>query len=278
MAKGYSLSIGLNQVDPAHYDGWDGRLNAPEKDASDIHRLTKNLGYSADILRGKDATRNNVINAIRNAADSLQSGDMFVLYYSGHGGKLPDLDGDEDDGVDETWCLYDGQLMDDHIRLFWSRFRSNVRILVLSDSCHSGTVVKMLVEVNRDDFTDCLPSAGIKAIPNSVALNTYNLNEADYVTYIDQVDNEKKNFKEEDIKCTVRLISGCQDNQSSYDGAFNSKFTEKLKTVWNNGKFSGNYLKFHSEIQRMLPSYQSPNHLVLGRQNLVYDMQVPFTI
>ena len=35
------------------------------------------------------------------------------MSYSGHGGQTPDLNGDEPDRKDETWCLHDGQLIDD---------------------------------------------------------------------------------------------------------------------------------------------------------------------
>jgi hypothetical protein len=34
------------------------------------------------------------------------------------------------------------------------------------------------------------------------------------------------------IKAPVLLISGCQDNQYSADGAFNGLFTSQLLTVW----------------------------------------------
>ncbi len=33
MAKGVSVHIGVNEVDPAHYGGWSGKLNACEADA-----------------------------------------------------------------------------------------------------------------------------------------------------------------------------------------------------------------------------------------------------
>jgi len=42
--------------------------------------------------------------------------------------------------MDETWVLYDRQLVDDELYKIWSKFKPGVRILVLSDSCHSGTV------------------------------------------------------------------------------------------------------------------------------------------
>ena len=55
---------------------------------------------------------------------------------------MPDVWGDEADKQDETWCLYDGQLIDDELYFELSKFAPGVRILVLSDSCHSGTVVR----------------------------------------------------------------------------------------------------------------------------------------
>ena len=290
MPQGYAITIGLNSVDSAHYDGWDGKLNAAEKDATDIQTLAKSVGFTTEIIKGNNATRESVAAAINNAAANLSTGDIFLLYYSGHGGQLPDLDGDEDDSLDETWCLFNGQLMDDDIRQFWTSFKEDVRVFILSDSCHSGTVAKMLREVELNlrgispvakDLTECLPKEGIKAMPHSVALNTYMNNQDFYDKYIAKVDKAKKTFKkgiEAAIKANIRLISGCQDNQSSYDGTFNSAFTEKLKTVWNGGKFKGEYSKFHTEIQNLLPPYQSPNHLIFGKQNLIYNQQIPFTI
>jgi len=41
-------------------------------------------------LLTKTATSENVENDISKAAKKLESGDIFLLSYSGHGGKLPD--------------------------------------------------------------------------------------------------------------------------------------------------------------------------------------------
>jgi hypothetical protein len=272
MANGYAVCIGLNTVNPVHYQGWNGKLNAPEKDAADIEALLKNAGFKTDKILGSNATRANVRTALANAAASLVTGDILVVFYSGHGGQLPDLDGDEDDKLDETWCLYDGQMLDDELKQTWTRFREDVRILVLSDSCHSGTVAKL--EAIQERFTSETP----KIMPLEIALSTYTHNEAEYRRYIEEVDNQKSVLNESAIRANVRLISGCQDNQSSYDGFYNSKFTEQLLKVWNGGKFRGNYSSFHIQIQTGLPAYQSPNHLVFGRPNMAYDMQIPFTI
>jgi metacaspase-1 len=58
-------------------------------------------------LLTKTATSENVENDISKAAKKLESGNMFLLSYSGHCGKLPDKNSDEVYQTDETWCLYD---------------------------------------------------------------------------------------------------------------------------------------------------------------------------
>ena len=57
MAKGISLHIGLNAVDPVHYQGWNGQLTACEADAKDMAALAKVQGFaSSPLLLTKAAT------------------------------------------------------------------------------------------------------------------------------------------------------------------------------------------------------------------------------
>ena len=141
-ARALSLHLGLNAVDPTHYEGWGGELDACEFDAKDMAALAKSRKMKPTVLLTKKATREGVLAALRAAAKTLKSGDLFFLTYSGHGGQVPDVTGEEDDKLDETWCLYDGELIDDELYLELGRFAKGVRVLVLSDSCHSGTVTR----------------------------------------------------------------------------------------------------------------------------------------
>ncbi len=142
-AKGYALAIGLNRVNPAYYDGWSGELTGCEPDASDMEEIEKSQGFNTTRLFTSSATRPAVLNELSSLAERMQKGDLLIVSYSGHGGQVPDQNNDEPDYLDETWCLYDGELIDDEIFSAWMKFREGVRILVLSDSCHSGTVTKM---------------------------------------------------------------------------------------------------------------------------------------
>ena len=50
MSKGISLHVGLNFVDPEHYDGWDGELQACEYDATDMEVLASSQGFATTKL------------------------------------------------------------------------------------------------------------------------------------------------------------------------------------------------------------------------------------
>ena len=302
-----SLHIGLNAVDPAAYGGWGGPLAACEFDANDMAAIAKSRAMKSTVLLTKKATRASTLAAIRAAAKTLTSGDLFLLTYSGHGGQVPDVSGDEDDKQDETWCLYDGQLIDDELYLELSKFASGVRVLVLSDSCHSGSVTRAAPPA-LNGAASATPQAAAqrpKLMPPAVAMRTYREHQAFYDKLQHEVAKQsgKPNGKangsaaEADpdtalanvaasgrltaivkkFQPAVVLISGCQDNQTSMDGDHNGAFTEALLRVWNNGTFAGNYGGFHARIRAMMPASQSPNLFALGKAG-IFLAQEPFTV
>ena len=288
--KAQSLHLGLNLVDPKAYAGWDGPLSACEFDAHDMAALATQQGMKAKVLLTKQATRAKVLAALRASAKALGKGDFFFLSFSGHGGQVPDAGADEADGQDETWCLFDGQLLDDELYFELSRFAAGVRILVLSDSCHSGTVTKAMPA----PFSRSGPRA--RMLPPAVARRTYQEHKAFYdrlnkditqamggrsvdpdaalanVSVSGRLTQAVKKFKP-----SVILISGCQDNQTSMDGEHNGAFTEALLKVWADGQFKGGYSRFHTRIRAQLPASQSPNLFTLGPVK-EFLTQKPFSV
>src|SRR6187551_1280433 len=170
MPIGASLHIGLNAVDRKQYSGWDGQLTACEFDANDMQALAKAQKFTKVTKRlTKRATRSRVLADIKAAASKLKRDDIFFLTYSGHGGQVPNTGNDfEPDGNDETWCLYDGELIDDELYTALAAFAAGVRIFILSDSCHSGTVAKaMALEAHG------AKPARSRAMPRDVAMRVY---------------------------------------------------------------------------------------------------------
>lgn len=292
-AKALSLHIGLNAVDPKAYEGWSGPLAACEFDANDMAAIAKAQGMAVTKLLTKAGTRKAVLNGIRKAAAALGKGDLFFLSYSGHGGQVPDTSGDEKEGdkKDETWCLYDGQLIDDELYFELSKFAAGVRILVLSDSCHSGTVT-------RERAPATPPGMRSKLMPPELALRVYeahrtfydelqagvakaagrsSIADPDAVLATLAVQGGRIQSISRQLRAAVILLSGCQDNQTSLDGDHNGAFTGRLRQVWNGGKFKGNYPQFHAQVKAGMPASQTPNLFVLG-DAAGFLAQQPFTV
>ena len=301
--RALALHIGLNLVDPKHYAGWSGPLAACEFDANDMAAIAKNQSMSPTVLLTKSATRKAVLAALRIAAAKLRRGDYFFLSYSGHGGQVPDSSSapDEADKQDETWCLYDGQLIDDELYAELGRFAAGVRILVLSDSCHSGTVT-------RAPPVPPPPGMRSKLMPPEVGLRVYEQYQAFYdglqsnvaeaaragdsdrapadpdaalaavaALSAQTLQSGRVSALAKKFRAAAILISGCQDNQTSLDGDHNGAFTGRLRQVWNNGKFSGNHSQFHATIKAGMPGSQTPNLFLLGDAS-GFVAQRPFAV
>ena len=289
--RAMSLHIGLNLVDPKHYGGWSGPLASCELDAKDMAVIAKAKGMAVTQLLTKAGTRKAMLAGIRGAAAKLGKGDLFFMTYSGHGGQVADVSGDEPDKQDETWCLYDGQLIDDELYFELGKFAAGVRILVLSDSCHSGTVT-------RARPVPPPPGMRSKLMPAEVGLRVYQQHQAFY----DKLQNDvakaagKAAITDPDavlstlavqsarigaiskkFNAAALLISGCQDNQVSLDGDHNGAFTGRLREVWNNGRFAGHYAQFHAQIVAGMPASQTPNFFLLGNA-AAFVAQAPFTV
>lgn len=270
MPKGMSIHIGLNRVDPDQYEGWDGALNACEADALSMRKVAEARGYGPPImLRNKEATAAAVINSVGKAAQTLEAGDILLLTYSGHGAQVDDLDGDEDDGLDETWVLYDRMLIDDEWIALWGEFKPGVRIVVVSDSCHSGTATKQFRKRDKSD-----ERGRQKLLPHHQAMRVFAAHKDVYMS----AKKEAQLKAEKPIKAEVILLSACQDNQTTDDGEINGRFTESLLTVWNNNKFDRDYPAFHQAISKLMPSYSQPNYLRIGNVTPAFEGQVPFFI
>lgn len=261
MPPALSIHIGVDRVDPEHYGGWDGRLNACEKDARSLAAVARAQGIrSRKLLLTRDATAANVTQAIADAAARLGAGGLLFLTYSGHGGQVPDWDFEEDDDLDETWVLYDRQLLDDELHALWTRFEPGVRILVLSDSCHSGTQTR---------------APGTKSMPPELRDLVYRANQRLYDTLGRK---SRPPAAPPQIQAHVLLISACQDDQQAVDGEDNGLFTATFLTVWDGGRFEGGHRRLRRRILDRMPPTQSPNLFVVGPRSRAFENEKPLTV
>jgi len=117
-------------------------------DINQMKKLLESRGFHVHVLFNQSATLSNVTNAL-NSYRKLSSNDSFFFYDSSHGTQVPDVNGDETDGLDEAYVLYDvnsnisneqGLLIDDHLDNMLAAIPA--KKVMVTDACHSGTMYK----------------------------------------------------------------------------------------------------------------------------------------
>jgi metacaspase-1 len=138
----YALCIGINNYPGTHMD-----LAGCVNDANDWAAELGRRGFAVSKLIDSEATKAAMVAGFKSAIGDARNGDLVVITYSGHGTYVPDVNGDELDGLDEALCPYDVQtngsaLVDDEIHAIFGARGPGVRVVLISDSCHSGTVTR----------------------------------------------------------------------------------------------------------------------------------------
>lgn len=259
MAK-KALCIGINNYPGTHMD-----LQGCVNDANDWAGELAARGFKVAKLLDDQATKAAMVKAMGDLIGKAAKGDTLVITFSGHGTYQPDTDGDEADGLDEALCPYDLQtkgeaLTDDEIRDLFLTRKAGVRIVLLSDSCHSGTVTRA-AKAEKDATTrprfmpmgNWLPE---KLLPKNRAGKT--------ATTMVGAAGTSPFFGAYSNKLGDLLISGCKEgpNNFSYDariaGRFNGAFTYYALKALKGMKEGASYADWHKAIAKYLPSASYP--------------------
>lgn len=294
MPSAISVHIGLNHVDPGSYGGWDGTLAGCVNDAHDLSTVAMAEGFRSSVLVDRQATAAAVLSTIRMAASRLRPGDLFLLTFAGHGGQIADIDDETDElrGFDETWACWDRQLLDNEVHAALTEFARDVRVVVISDSCHSGTQVRNPLSPSPPVRTlDGTRRARI--IPAAIADTDATRRHITYtrarrnaraelrraMATLRTLNRRQASLRKPTACIAARIVffAGCQDSEVAYDGPGNGAFTAALLTVWNGGRFDGTYPGLLSAIRARLVT-QTPSYLAVGLGDPAWEATRPLTI
>lgn len=231
MAKGISLHIGIDKYDRGAYRSIGKNIGNLPNCVNDAHAMEKvalKAGFDAAILFNDNASAANLLQGISAAARHLDYGDLFFLTFSGHGGQALDLNGDEDGAFDQTWCLYDKEVVDDELFEYWKLFRPGVRIVVIADSCYSGSAIK-----------DPEPLLARRRLDRS---------------------------HQDEVQASCLLMAACQDGQKTPAGnnISHSLYTYWLLKVMERPDRYDSYVELNEQIRKNMPRASQPNLFQFG--------------
>ncbi len=253
MAK-HALCIGIN-----NYPGTSSDLNGCVNDANDWAKELTKRGFVVTKLLDKQATGNAMRSAIQATVGKAKSGDLIVVQYSGHGSFVPDEDGDEPDGTDECLCPYDieknGPITDDELFDLFSERQGGVKIVMISDSCHSGTVARFAPITTPPTIAGRhAPQRKVRFLPPAA--------------FLSQRETAKLGVRRALRRSSppgryaALLLAGCQDTEYSFDAYFrgrpNGAFTFVALRALSGLPAQATYADWFKAIRTALPSQQYP--------------------
>jgi hypothetical protein len=225
-----ALCVGIN-----NYPGTSNDLQGCVNDANDWSAALIGFGFETSLLLDSQATRQNIKTKLNDLVASAGDGDVIVFTYSGHGTQVIDISGDEGDTYDEAIYVYDGAILDDHLREIIDKIDPKATLVVISDSCFSGTVSRLAPGRSRPRFMPTENVTGERMVRQRFLLPEANMAEI--------------------------LVSGCSDSEYSYDAEINGRYNGAmsalaLSVIAQNPKV--NYKEFYASLRTLLPSKEYP--------------------
>ena len=156
-----ALCVGINEFRSLPRSSW---LSGCVNDADDASRALRKFGFTArstQVLRDSEATKKKVMSALTGMVRAARPGDHLVFTFSSHGTQVPSEPGeDEPDGLDEAFACHDIRqagddwdrgtvIVDDELRDLFATVPDGVLVEVLLDTCHSGSGLKDLDDIQQ---------------------------------------------------------------------------------------------------------------------------------
>lgn len=131
-----ALVVGIPTTSYAGLPDLPGALT----DVGRVERTLHTHKFEVRALHTPSPTCSAVKDGLTRLAAETLSGDLGVIYFSGHGYRIPDDNGDENDDWDEALVCADDAIVDDWFRdTLWSGVHPGSRFIVIVDACHGQT-------------------------------------------------------------------------------------------------------------------------------------------
>lgn len=157
--------VGISHYDTALTGYQWNNINGVE-DVNLLSPILKNQGFVITTLLDDQATFDNIVSQIVKFTNKTKKGDIVYLHFSAHGQSVEDLNGDEEDGWDESIVpidaykiykkgFYEGKkhLTDDLLNKYVKKLREKIGptgfLFVVIDACHAGTASRTNDETIR---------------------------------------------------------------------------------------------------------------------------------
>ena len=269
-----ALVVGISEYEKINDNAWGAIHGA--NDADLIISVLKKQGFKSTKISDKAATAKRIRKSLSDLVASCKSGDIIYLHFSGHGQPFEDVDGDEEDGWDESIVPYDAQMAykiktyegqnhitDDELHNYFKQIRKAVGskgyVCVVIDACHAGGASRGEDEIDEDEeqyvrgTKKGFSPTGKEFRPRINAKGAFRI-------------------PQESGLANIMILEACRSYQSNYeikeDGEYYGPLTYYISQVLAKRKLSCS-IDWISEVNSMMKADKR-----LTRQNMVYETSI----
>jgi hypothetical protein len=276
-----ALCVGINDY-PIEGADLRGCLNDADGWAS---LLVGHFDFAASdivMLRDREATKARILEGLKDLLASASAGDVLVFTNSSHGSYLRDESGDESDAYDEVICPYDIQenvLVDDELREILDGVPDGARVTVISDSCHSGSVTRVIPEEFLPGFVSG-DERRVRFLSPVYFKDAQEVRDRDAFPIMGDAlrarSTRREKFPESEMGHV--LLAGCMDVEVSYDAKIDDSFHGAMTYHALKAIADANYeITYQALVDRLGPALldaQFPQHPQLEGPDEAKDRQV----
>lgn len=217
------MNFALLQLAANNYPG--APLNGCLQDLKTLNASFSQLGYVPKVAKSfidSQMTRKNIISGLEWLIDTKE--ELKIVQYSGHGARIRS---DNDDEIyDSCWVPQDyeksGLILDDEVAKIFDKLDDNHNLVILSDSCHSGSMQRGFIS---HKFNKLLKNSAIRSLPEKLSakyINETRKNTPSAVKTRGIFNKRRKSFIYNNER-TV-LIATCEPQQTSADAWIDGKW------------------------------------------------------
>ncbi len=269
-----ALIVGISEYIQSSNDVW-GTIHGAN-DADLIVPVLKKQGFMTIKISNKAATAKRIRKGLDNLVASCKSGDYVYLHFSCHGQPYEDINGDEEDGWDESIVTYDALMVykkgqyeganhitDDELNSYFKQLRSKVGkkgfVCVVIDACHAGN---SYMGDEEDDDDEEIFIRGIK--------KGFSPNKKDFIPRIRK--NGNFSIPHESGLSDIIVLEACRSYQSNYEikqsGKYFGPLSYYIAQVLSKQPFAPS-IDWVLEVKKLMNADKR-----LTRQNMVYETSI----
>ena len=238
--KQHAIVVGVNSYKRSSIP----RLNNAVEDARSVAKTLREKGFSVIELYNENATKDRILDALKEVKQDAISKDSTLFYFAGHGDGVSGHHGVREGYIlpyefnsdlnnpDPDVMYYDKSAISISSLIMYARDTKAKHIGIILDSCFSGLAMdskyaKKSLDSNNQEIDEVIfdaPTRSIRIKPATVSNSNNNI-------YQDLLDKKSINI----------LTAG--DDQPVFDGTNHSPFTQGLLTALDSNSQSG-YIRF----------------------------------